>query len=921
VAWKRRFVEWNQSPLEYGLKLLLGDRAKTKRWDLSDSIAIVPSRFAERSLAQRLHEAATQQEAEFIPPRFARSREFEALFVATPSNVASYFESRLAWLQTFRTAKTEVLSKILRRIPADDDWTNWNSLSFEAAKLRRILGHQRLSIEKASRMEGVQSSATASRWEGLAELEEQYRDRLKQCDLIDQFDYFEERMSDSTPLEPPFARILLVAVPRLSSFQQAILSNVAETCSILSMIFASKTHESGFDGSGCLNSRYWRGVETRVPDERIIFADSPTDEVKASLAELSRRSTGLSPREVAFGIADEEVLPRLVRHAARVNLSVSAVENSSFERWLPLALLRQLTRYRADELADDFASLVRHPDLLHWMMVETKAPGKAAEDFLKYLDEYRSTQLPLKLPLSKLNSEHVKPVIQRLQALLLTVPNEYRWLGEWIGIFESVMAVIYPTNESSLQSSETSRALHALATTFSALKSSSDELLNKCSAEEALSILDLSLEEHLQVGNEQPSDVRALPWDDLMLSDAQLLFVLGMNEGRLPPYDESSVFLSSEIRRDIFAPGSVEEGAWHRYLLCSLVHAHPQTIFVIGKRSADGDPYLIHRLLLDGTAEEKAERLLRFFRSSTSKIEMARPPASPIQIRIPAPEPRPPIDELPVTAFRDYLACPYRFYLRHVMKLKRMDDEPAELDPLSFGNLIHDILHGFGTSRVASSQNKEEILAHLETLLLKATKDRFEESLPAVAVQVEQIQARLEAYASWQARWAAEGWRIAHVEITTKQRSAYLSVDEKPFYLSGRIDRIDVNSRTGQIAVMDYKTSESGDPPQKTHRNTEGWIDLQLPLYRHLLPAIAGLGDEIKNRPLILAYMVLPKDVGKVSLLQADWNASDLNDADETAAEIIRGIRNAKFSRMSFEAADKFPEFARICQDGMVTHD
>ena len=32
------------------------------------------------------------------------------------------------------------------------------------------------------------------------------------------------------------------------------------------------------------------------------------------------------------------------------------------------------------------------------------------------------------------------------------------------------------------------------------------------------------------------------------------------------------------------------------------------------------------------------------------------------------------IDRLPVTAFRDYLQCPYRFWLKHVERLRAVED-------------------------------------------------------------------------------------------------------------------------------------------------------------------------------------------------------------------------------------------------------
>ena len=51
--------------------------------------------------------------------------------------------------------------------------------------------------------------------------------------------------------------------------------------------------------------------------------------------------------------------------------------------------------------------------------------------------------------------------------------------------------------------------------------------------------------------------------------------------------------------------------------------------------------------------------------------------------------------------------------------------------------------------------------------------------------------------------------------------------------LIGRIDRIDRNERTGELAVLDYKSSDSAKTPEQIHRqgrtSEKEWIDLQLP--------------------------------------------------------------------------------------------
>jgi len=137
-------------------------------------------------------------------------------------------------------------------------------------------------------------------------------------------------------------------------------------------------------------------------------------------------------------------------------------------------------------------------------------------------------------------------------------------------------------------------------------------------------------------------------------------------------------------------------------------------------------------------------------------------------------------------------------------------------------------------------------------------------------------------------------------------------VDGEPFYITGRIDRIDLHPETNLRQILDFKTSEKGDGPEKTHRagakNQREWIDLQLPLYRHLA-ASRGIGGKME-----LAYVVLPESAG-VELLAADWTPAELNEAEEKAREVIRAIRASIFWPPAQIKPPLFEEYADLCLD------
>ena len=166
-----------------------------------------------------------------------------------------------------------------------------------------------------------------------------------------------------------------------------------------------------------------------------------------------------------------------------------------------------------------------------------------------------------------------------------------------------------------------------------------------------------------------------------------------------------------------------------------------------------------------------------------------------------------------------------------------------------------------------------------------------------------------DAFAEWQARWAQDGWRIIFSELSFQDAGVTLKLDDdREVFLDGRIDRID--QRGNEYIIFDYKSSESVHPPGPSHlKKKDGWVDLQLPLYRHLAHHL-GLHGKID-----LGYIVLPKDTKKVQHLLADWTDEQLADADQTARQVVESVLDEQFWPPASVDGTFYEEFAPICQD------
>jgi len=329
-------------------------------------------------------------------------------------------------------------------------------------------------------------------------------------------------------------------------------------------------------------------------------------------------------------------------------------------------------------------------------------------------------------------------------------------------------------------------------------------------------------------------------------------------------------------------------------------------VFISGKMGANREPLKPSRLLFRCPDSGLVARARLLFGGIRAEGE-ALPFSASVRLN-----PAPPSDtskerlslkRLSVTAFRDYLACPFRFYLRHVLEMEARDDLKTEMDALDFGNLIHSAWeYLYEDERLRKSDQADALAAFLAERAEAWVRARFgrHPGLP-VRVGLHTAVQRLRAGARVQARLAAEGWEMMSSETLGEITLSGVTV-------RGKIDRIDRHRSTGKIRIIDYKSSDRGDPPDVTHlKPARGecddyvrvgvagkpyrWVDLQLPLYT-LLAAEALEGEAVPE----LAYFNLPKAVGATDVyVWDDFNEELRKSAIECAGQVAGRITRHVF--------------------------
>ncbi len=416
----------------------------------------------------------------------------------------------------------------------------------------------------------------------------------------------------------------------------------------------------------------------------------------------------------------------------------------------------------------------------------------------------------------------------------------------------------------------------------------------------ALALIGSALEGERVTAESGDGAIELLGWLEIGLDDAPVVAVLGMNQGTIPARVIGDPFLPDRLRAHLGVGDGRQRHARDAFLLAGLVASRERLILLASRQSADGEPLAPSPLLLAARGVELANRVERFYRAPAARDPEggaaavgARDFAVPNTRGFAVPPPDPlerPIDRLRATAFRDYLRCPYRFYLRHVLGLEPVTDLPRELDARSFGGLAHEVVRRFAFSASAQSSDRAQVIGELQRSLGAVVDERLGAGLPAaVRVQLAQLGRRLATFGRWQAEQTGQGWSIDRDWVERRLETA-IEIDGSLFSITGTLDRVDRHPEHG-LRLIDYKTSETPKSPEEAHCQGTTWIDLQLPIYRRLLSAALGTEGE----PVEVGYLGLSRRLDAPPYLAAKWQAADYAAADQAIFEVVRALRLQRF--------------------------
>lgn len=850
---KRIFLGWDRPIIESAAELLWRDRTQ-----LAETCVVVPTAQAGRRLREAVTRLAEAEQAAVLGLRTVTPAHF--LKVDAP-DLADESIELLAWMHVLESVRDWSAYAAAFPFPlGKDEDPGWShSLAQSLMELRYHLQENGLLLRDAAKR--MHHHEDAERWHALAQLEDQVEQLLASWQLRSRSAILQQRMNQAPLPTDDVQRWIMVGVTETSPYVAAMWQKLPHA---IACIGAPEEEADHFDACG-FPSLSWCEREQPFPGHdhftgRVLVASDARQLAEQAVRVVAE--TGAASDQIMLAACEPTLGAPLVAAFGRAGWPLFDPSATStaldwrvwlrhWQRWLRTPRL---------SIVAEFAPFVETACLT----------GTGGESWLRTLNILRDQQLVDSIEdVERLSA--ISPLPRGVDAdqisrLLRMLHHLRRWRQDFQqqGWSKSMLALIDRWQHADLIEVDQATPLSELIHSWQPWES-------RFSYEPAF-WLQLLLDRLPPRAIDWP-DQRALDvegWLEMAFHTTPHLLICGMSDGVIPSRFGGEPWLNQSNRKILGLSHDLHREARDSYLFTAAMTAHRQhgsVSILLSKTDGQGKILLPSRILLRAHGAELAARVAHLFDELPSaETRSTWEPDFTWQPRLVevAPE-REGVRRLPVTAMRDYLACPYRFYLKHGLRMQGRDGDRGEWNHRDFGNMLHEVMETWGKdAQMKLLESSKDLAECWNDLLSSLLQSRYGEKLPLpLRLQSAALRQRLEWLAEAQAQQRAEGWQVWQVETP-------FLLSMPTIQLSGKIDRIDYHPATDCYQMWDYKTGRIDAQVSKSHSKTvtarthipehlidderlftldaKGkkamWTNLQLPLYAAagLTPSVPSVG-------------------------------------------------------------------------------
>ncbi len=304
--------------------------------------------------------------------------------------------------------------------------------------------------------------------------------------------------------------------------------------------------------------------------------------------------------------------------------------------------------------------------------------------------------------------------------------------------------------------------------------------------------------------------------------DFDHVIVLSMNEGIFPPGSTNRSFVPYHLRKGFGLPTPEHQDAISSYHLYRLVQRAQSVTLLYNTEPTSGQASemsrFLYQLIYESPISVKERLLVHDIHGPVEEpisIEKTSEVMDVLKHRFLLSEKE--SNGLSPSAINSYLSCPLQFYFRYIAGLEEEDEVQEEIDPILFGNILHDTMQKLYEQLQEKKGNRKvdkEDFSYLRDILQDTLEQQFKEHYQPnenklrfegrnvivrriLGQYVQQILQVDETYAPF---------AILGLEQNDKTLQVPVRVDneEHKLVLRGFIDRVD--EKDGLTRVIDYKT-------------------------------------------------------------------------------------------------------------------
>ncbi|MFM7182120.1 MAG: PD-(D/E)XK nuclease family protein [Verrucomicrobiales bacterium] len=948
----RHFLGWDAPLVNAVADWLLRDREI-----LPETLVVVPTGHSARRLRQAL---ARQGGGAVFSPRMLTP---DALFRPQESDaMATQAVIRAAWHQVLLSAPASE-TEALRPMDQDDfvpdrAWSSgWTDLILPTLN---ALGEVDIRPEEVP-IRCPAASLDARKWETIGRLARRVEKSLAALGLVTPELVKRRRALDATALPADTARVVLAGVPDPVRLACVALDRWMEKSGVpvQVLVHAPADMEGLFDVWGRPEREGWKAATLPLPNgnDSIQVLNNDEDVARAAL----RACAGREAQAIALACPDDSLLPALERAFAAAGwpLYNPGGRSAGSTGLVPaLSYWLDLLGSRPAPFAA-VAGFLRSPAAWDWL----RAAGLSVDPFrlattldllaVEFLPETLDDAIEATRRWPKMEGIPYRYQNELLEESdlhnILTNIAEIAYLVEKAGLAALTGEFFDRLKGQGYDDGAGGQALKRLAEAVDDL-GQIEELFPKLSPADLTALWRATLPEIVRADDDPGRVLDVLGWLELPYEPGAHLVVAGMVEGKVPDAPQDHALLPDSVRRSLGLRDQASRATRDTFLWRSLLgcrEVNGSVTVLVPKFDGRGEPRRPSSLLFRCLPIELPERVAHCF----CELDESRTPRPPIRrgawhldfgSSLAASAVTRAGKEFCIspTRIRDYLECPFRYYLRHIIGMDEVEANPRQWEPRKFGSVLHELLCKFGQDEeIRDCDHGETIHAFLmrsldEWLTINHSKGL---SLP-VDVQIASARERLKAFAYTQAAHRSQGWQIQKVEWRVGGK-------EGPQWSVGGaqvsmvLDRVDFHPASRTWRVLDYKTgsvksvekehlenhadwkSVLGEllPPRGKGRTPLRWKNVQLPLYAAFLRQSGENGPGVEPGDTIeTGYVLLSRAASETGFSIWDgYDASLEASALEWSAEVVRRLRAGIFGPPTIQPGKPPPEpWASLAPDG-----